>query len=164
MKHYAKKRELLTAVQWTGEMTPEVTEFLQGRAVRFAVVDGRLEFANSRGPGRFVDRPDWIMWSSEGLVPVGDADVRRIYDEVDETGRSIPSTGEEHEAAGREFVLELDALLAAGLKLTREEHAKIFADRDRLVRTMRHLMEDHAWHAERRERARIVSRITKEIL
>lgn len=163
MKHYAKKRETVAAIQWMGELTPEVTEFLQGRALQFSVVDGRLQFANIRGPGRVADRSDWIVWSSEGLVPVGDADVRRLYDEVDAQGRSLPPTDAEHEEAGREFVQALDALLVQGVKLSAEAHPAIFQSRDRLVRTLRHLLEDHASVIERREQRRILSRI-KEIL
>ena len=55
----------------------------------------------------------------------------------------------------KEFVQKLDDLLAASLRLTREEHRAIFRDRDQLVRCLRGLLEDHAWVAARREQARI---------
>jgi len=164
VKHFAKKRETLTAVQWTGEMTPEMKTFLEVNAHSFGVVDGRLHFANSRGPGRIVDMGDWVVLTPEGLIPFGDQDLSALYDEVDEAGRSLPPSEKEHEAAGHAFVQALDALLVGSLGLTREFYPKIFLERDRLIRLLRGLLEDHSWEAARRERARIVSRITKEIL
>ena len=163
MKSYAKKREAVCAAQWTGEMTPELTELVGDRMIS---IDGdrQLVFANAKGPGRFACVGDWLVSSSgEDLTAIGDDQFGKIYEAVDETGRPMPPTDEQHEVAGREFVRELDVLLLAGLKLSREEHPSIFRDRDRLVRTLRHLFEDQAYTAARRERHRIRDTIAKEL-
>ncbi|HSX22858.1 MAG TPA: hypothetical protein VLE97_08815 [Gaiellaceae bacterium] len=162
MKHFAKKSEVVAAIQWTGEMTPDVQAFLQGRAEHSSVSEGRLHFAGGRGPGRAADRGDWIVWSSEGLVPVGDADIKRLYNEVDGNGRPALDAAA-HEAASHEFVQELDAILVEGLRLSQEQHPKIFMRRDKLVRVLWRLMEDHGWNAEQRERERLKKHLIKEL-
>jgi hypothetical protein len=165
MKHYAKKREAVRAVQWTGSMTPEMTALLELQHSVHIDSARQLVFANATGPGRFAREGDWIVSSSgEDFTVIGDEVFRNVYEEVDETARALlPPTDDEHEAAGKEFVQKLDDLLAAGLRLTREEHRAIFRDRDQLVRCLRHLLEDHAWVAARREQARIREKIIKEL-
>jgi hypothetical protein len=158
VKHYSKKREMLGATQWTGEMTPDVTELTGQRKVH---VEGDRQLI--LGNGWYARVGDWIMSTPEGVSVIGDEVFRRIYEEVDETGRVVTPTDDEHEAAGREFVRELDALLVATLRLSREEHPSTFRDRDALVRNLRHLLEDHAYVAVRRELARIRVKITKEL-
>lgn len=158
IKHYAKKRTPIRAVQWNGEMTPEALDLVGERAVR--VDKGQLEW----GRGWEARVGDWIYSTSgEDLAVISDEVFRKVYEEVDETGRAAPPTDDEHEAAGREFVQELDALLLAGLRLAREEHPQIFHNRDQLVRSLRYLLEDHVFIAERRERQRIREKITKEL-
>ena len=81
MKTFAKKREPIRAVQWTGEMTPEITELISGHLI--SIDDGQLTFANAKGPGRFASKGDWIGSSSgEELFVIGDAQFRKIYEEV----------------------------------------------------------------------------------
>ena len=167
MKHYVKKREPIYAARWTGEMTPDVAELIGQRKIQ---VDGdrRLVFDNAKGPGRFVCVGAWIgirqslSSSGDDLTVVSDDVFRKGYEEIDETGRQMP-TDAEHEAAGRDFVRELDVLLIAGLKLSREEHPSIFHERDRLVRTLRHLFEDQAYTAARKERHRIRNKIVEDL-
>jgi len=158
-KHYAKKRESIRTVQWTGEMTSDVAELVGQRKVH---VEGDRQLV--LGAGWFARVGDWIYSTSgEDLSVISDEVFRNVYEEVDETGRVLPPTNDEHEAAGKEFVQKLDDLLAAGLRLTREEHRAIFRDRDQLVRCLRRLLEDHAWVAARREQARIREKIAKEL-
>ena len=158
-RRYAKKREPICAAQWTGEITPDVAELLGERK---AHIDGDRQLV--LGNGWYARVGDWInSTSGEDLSVIGDEVFRKIYEEVDETGRVLPPGDDEHEAAGREFVRELDVILVAGLRLSREDHPAIFRDRDRLVRTLRCLLEDHAWTAERRERQRVREKIVKEL-
>lgn len=158
MKNYAKKRESIVAVQWTGEMTPEVTELIGARIFHVEAMR-QLVFANAKGPGRFVSVGDWIVSSSgEDLGVFGDQVFQTLYEEADETGRVLP-TDDEHEAAGREFVQELDALLIDGLKLSREEHPKIFRGRDRLWNRVRCLLDDERYKASKREQQRVLEKI-----
>lgn len=158
-KHYAKKREPIRSAQWTGEMTPDVAELIGERKAHLDS-DRQLVLGN----GWYARVGDWINSpSGEDLSVIGDEVFRSIYEEVDETGRARPPSDAEHEAAGREFARELDVILIAGLRLSREDHAAIFRDRDRLVRTLRCLLEDHAWAAERRERQRVREKIVKEL-
>lgn len=158
MKHYAKKRESVRAAQWTGEMTPDVAELIGERK---AHIDGDRQLVRSNG--WYARVGDWInSMFGEDLSVIGDEVFRKIYEEVDETGRARPSD-DEHEAAGREFVRELDVLLVAGLKLSRDEHPDIFRDRDLILRHLRNLLEDHAYTAARRERHRIRNQIAKEL-
>lgn len=163
IQSFAKKREAIGAVRWTGEVTPEMTELLGDRSV---TVDGdrSLVFSNDKGPGRFARAGDWICSTSgEDLFVVGDEIFRAVYEAVDETGRSLPPTDAEHEAAALDLMREIDVLLVTGLKLSREDHAGIFRDRERIMRTLRHLFEDQAYTAARRERQRIKDRIVKEL-
>lgn len=162
MKSYAKKRDAVRAVQWTGSMTPEMTELV---GVHKVYIDGdhQLVFSNMKGPGRFAREGDWmISTSGEDLSVIGDDVFRKTYEEVDEAGRARP-TDEEHEVAGQDFVRELDVLLLAGFKLSREEHPSIFRERDRLVRILRGLFEDQAYTAARRERHRIRNKIAEDL-
>ena len=163
MKHYAKKRESVRAVQWTGEMVPKVRALLGERPIS---IDGdrQLVFSNAKGPGRFARMGDWIVsFSGEDFSLVGADEFRNAYDEVDETGRVLPSDAE-HEAAAREFVRELDMLLIAGLKLSREESPDIFRARDRLVHRVRHLLDDERYTSANRERQRIKEKIVKDLI
>jgi hypothetical protein len=162
VKHFAKKSEVVAAIQWTGEMTPELQAFLQGRAEHVSVSESRLHFAGARGPGRAADRGDWIMWSSEGLVPVGDADIKRLYNEVDAAGHAI-ATDEEIDAYYGEFVRKLDAILVDALRLAKDAHPAIWRDRNNLLSMLRHVFEDVRYSAARRELARIREKITKEL-
>ena len=162
MKHYAKKREPICAVQWTGEMTAEMAALLGERTKPF-IKDRELVFSNVKGPGRFARPGDWIVSTSgEDLAVIGDDVFRKDYEEIDETERPRP-TAEEHEAAGQEFMRELDTLLVAGLKLSREEHATIFRERDRLIRTLSGLLADQSYTAARRERHRIRNKIAEDL-
>ncbi len=164
MKTFAKKRDAVRAVQWTGVMTPEMAELVGDQ--HGAHVDGnrQIVFHNPKGPGRFAREGDWLVSTSgEDLTVVGDDVFRTTYEEVDENGRALSSTDEEHEAAGREFVGELDALLVKSLKLSREEHANVFRERDRLLQRLRHLFDDVRYTAMRQERHRIRNQIAKDL-
>jgi hypothetical protein len=81
VKTFAKKREPICAAQWTGEMTPEITELVFGRLIS---IDGdQLIFANAKGPGRFASKGDWIASAAgEDLFVIGDVQFRKIYEEV----------------------------------------------------------------------------------
>jgi hypothetical protein len=163
MKHYAKKREPVRAAQWTGEISTELRDLLGGRVID--VNPQRQLILLNRGPGRVASVGDWICSSSgEDLSVVGDVDFRRSYEEADETGRALPPTSDEHEAAALEFVRALDALLIDGLKLSREGHPNIFHERESLMRTLRHLFEDQRYIAARSERQRIKDKIVKELI
>ena len=160
-KLYAKRREPIHAVQWIGgAKTPELIELLGDRG-HYNADSQQLELGN----GWYARVGDWITSTSgEDLAVIGDETFRKIYEEVDESGRVLLPSDDEHEAAGREFVRELDVILIAGLRLSREDHhPMIFRDRDRLVRTLRRLLEDHAWTAARRERQRVREKIVKEL-
>ena len=165
MKHYAKKRSAVLAAQWTGEMSPEVSAVLGPRATHVEVgADRTLKFAGQQGYGRVAQVGDWIYSTSgEDLSLVGDEQFRSSYEEVDEDGRLARPTEDEHEAAANEFVRELDALLLAGLKLSKEEHPDIFRERERLMRKLRHLFEDQSYNASRRTRREIRERIVKDL-
>ncbi len=164
-KHYAKKRAPVEAAQWRGEMSPDVTAVLELRTSHVKVGDNQaLEFAGHRWPGRIARLGDWICATPDGdLILVGDEEFRATYEEVDMTGSTLPPTDEEHEANARDFVKELDALLVAGLKLSREEHTAIFRERDRLLSRLRHLFDDERYNAARRERHRIRNKIAQEL-
>ena len=159
MKHYAKKRESLRAVQWNGgEKTTDLIELL-GERGHYNADSQQLELGN----GWYARIADWICSTSgEDLTVIGNEVFLKIYEEVDETERVLPSN-DEHETAGREFVQELDALLIEGLRLSREMHPNIFRGRDRLVRRMYSLLDDERYTAARRERQRIKEQIVKEI-
>ena len=159
-KSYAKKREAVGAVQWTGEMTSDVTELVGERKIS---IDGDIHQL-VLGNGWYARVGDWIVSSSgEDLTVIGDEVFRKVYEEIDETARSMPPSDAEHEAAGQEFARELDVLLLAGLKLSREEHPSIFRERERLMCTLHHLFEDQAYTAARRERHRIRNKIAEEL-
>lgn len=159
MKHYAKKRSAVAAVQWTGEITAEVQELIGDRSAQIDT-DRRLILGN----GWFVPVGAWVVSASgEDLFPIGEDDFRQTYEETDATGRARPPTDAEHDAAAREFGRQLDVVLLAGLKLTREEHPSIFRDREQLLRALRHLLEDQSYTAARHERHRIRDKIAKEL-
>lgn len=163
MKSYAKKRAAARAVQWTGVMTPEMTALVGEQHLVHVDSNRQLVFSNAKGPGRFAREGDWIISTSgEDLTVIGDDVFRTAYEEVDETVRATP-TDAEHEAAGQDFVRELDVLLVAGLKLSREEHANIFRERDRLIRTLSGLLADQSYTAARRERHRVRDKIAKDL-
>ena len=91
MKTFAKKREPVCAAQWTGEVTPEITELLGNRLISVDDAES-LVFANAKGPGRFARKGDWIASASgEDLFVIGDAQFRKIYEEVDGTGAISPA-------------------------------------------------------------------------
>lgn len=155
---YAKKREVTCATQWTGEMMPAVMELIGQRKVH--VDNNQLILGN----GWFARVGDWIMSTSgEDLTVIGDEVFRRIYEEVDDAGRAVPPTDDAHDAAIANFVRELDVLLLAGLKLSREDHPSIFNERSRLARSLGRLLEDEAYTAAREERHRIRDKIAKEL-
>lgn len=161
MKGYAKKRDTVRAVQWTGEMSAEMTELVGEHKVS---IDGdrQLIFHNAKGPGRFARVGDWMVSSSgEDITVVGDDVFRTTYEEV-AAGRSTP-TDEEHRVAGQDFVRDLDVLLVEGLKLSREEHPDMFRERDRLIRTLSALLADQSYTAARRERHRIRNKIVEDL-
>lgn len=161
-KLYAKKREPIPAAQWTGTLTPELAELLGDQLIG-ANADQQLMFSSKKGPSRFAIKGQWIAnVPGEGLYVIADDDFRKTFEEVDEAARPMP-TEEQHEDAGVNFVRELDVLLLAGLKLSREDHQAIFTQRDRLVRTLRRLLEDHAYIVARNERHRIRDKFTKEL-
>lgn len=82
MKSYAKKRETVRAVQWTGSMTPEMTELIGERQV-YINGERQLMFSNTKGPGRFAREGDWLMSTSgEDLTVIGDDVFRKTYEEV----------------------------------------------------------------------------------
>lgn len=166
-KRYAKKREPICAVQWLGgENTPELLELL-GQRGHYNSDTGQLEL----GHGWYVRVGDWICSASgEDFAVIGDEVFRSIYEEVDATGRAAPPTENEHgfgvfdgEIAAQRIIRELDVLLLASLKLSREEHPAIFRDRDSILRKLRRLLEDQAYTAARRERHRIRNLIAKEL-
>ena len=161
MKHYAKKRDVMRAIQWTGVMTPDVQELIKGRG-------GTVRFDEQQqlqlGSGWYARVGDWIYsMSGEDLSVIIDEVFSKTYEEVDDAGRVMPPSAAEHEQAGREFVQQLDALLADSLRLSREGHPEIFQRRDQLTRTLRRLLEDHAYVAAQRELARIRNKINKDL-
>ena len=102
MRTFAKKRESICAAQWTGTMSPEITELLGDHLI--SVDEDELVFANAKGPGRFARKGDWIGSSSgEDLFVIGDAQFRKIYEEVDETGRVSDSIAFDIVANGGAF-------------------------------------------------------------
>lgn len=159
MKNYAKKRLLVRAVQWHGgEKTPELIELIGSRGLVNAET-GQLELGN----GWYVRPSDWVMSTSgEDFAVINDETFRLVYEEVESSERAAP-TDATHELAGREFIAKLDALLVAGLRLSREEHKSLFRDRDHLVRALRHLLDDHAHVARQHELARIREKIQKDL-
>jgi hypothetical protein len=161
MKHFAKRREPIVAVQWTGELTPDMTALIGDRLFH---VDGdrQLVFGNAKGCGRFACVGDWIVSSSgEDLTVIGNEVFERVYEEVDDTGRSLPPTDAEYELTSRSFVRELDALLVEGLRLSRKEHPNIFLGRDRLLNRVRCLLDDERYRASYREQRRIMAKIAQ---
>ena len=159
MKHYAKKRTPVRAVQWLGgEKTPELIELI-GQRGQINAVSGQLEL----GSGWHARPSDWVMSTSgEDLAVINDETFRLVYEEVELSERAAP-TGESHDLAGREFVAKLDELLVTGLRLSRGEHAGVFRDRDQLVRALRHLLEDHAHLTRQHELARIREKIQRDL-
>lgn len=91
-RRYAKKRELIRAVQWLGgEKTPELFELL-GQRGHYDAENERLEL----GGGWYARASDWICSASgEDLFVISDKVFRRIYEEVDETGASREAAGVE---------------------------------------------------------------------
>jgi len=150
-RYFSKKRSVLRAVQWTGEMTPAAQKLL----------DQVDQAAHHGGP---LAVGDWICSTTgEDNSVIPHEAFRETYEEVDADGRPAPPTADEHEQAGREFVQQLDALLADGLRLSREKHPDIFQRRNQLTWTLRRLLEDHAYVAAQRELARVRDKIKKEL-
>jgi hypothetical protein len=163
LKHFAKKRESVRAVQWQGEITPDLRELAGDRDLRVDD-DRQLMFANAKGPGRFAGVGDWIVSTSgEDLFAIGDEVFRAVYEEVDRTGLSLSPTDAEVDKSYTEFVQKLDTLLVDALRLSSEAHHGIWRDRTTLLTKLRHLLEDHGYTAARRELARIRDKITKEL-
>jgi hypothetical protein len=162
-KHYAKKRHPLRAVQWLGEITSDLRELIGDHDSR---VDGdrQLVFSNAKGPGRFARVGDWIYSTSgEDLSVIGNEEFLKIYEEVDETGRMLPPSDADHEAAAQDFTGKLDALLVDALRLSPGVHPGIWRDRNALLHALQCLLEDHGYVAARRELARIREKIKKEL-
>lgn len=158
LKYYAKRGDVIRAVQWTGVMTADVEDLIRGR--RDIDAQQRLQL----GGGWHARIGDWIYSvSGKDLSVISDEVFRKAYEEVDDVGHQMPPTADEHERAGCEFVEQLDALLADSLRLSREGHPDIFHSRDRLVRSLRLLLEDHAFVAAQRELARIRAKINMEL-
>lgn len=163
MKHYAKKQVLVRAAQWTGKMTPDVAELVDDQHLISVDHNDQLVFHNSQGPGRFARVGDWLLSSSgEDLTVIGDEQFHKIYEEVDENRRSL-STDEEIEDEAKKLVVALDAILVAGLRLSREGNPDIFRERDRLMHRMRHLFDDVRYTSARQERHRIRNKIAEEL-
>jgi len=147
VKLYAKRRERFCAVQWTGVMTPEVEELLQGRSDR---------------PGGPLSVGDWICSASgEDVWMISDEMFRKTYEEVSATGRPVAPSDADHAAAGEVFTKKLDALLVDALRLSPEAHFGIWRDRNALLSALRDLIEDHGHVAARHERAYICEKIKK---
>lgn len=99
-KHYAKRRENIRAAQWLGEMTPDVAELIGERKAHIEV-DRQLVLGN----GWYARVGDWINSASgEDLSVIGDEVFRKIYEEVDETGRALPPNDDEREDQGASAV------------------------------------------------------------
>jgi hypothetical protein len=159
-KQYAKKREACRAAQWTGNMSEELAELIGQRKVR--VVDDNQQLV--LGNGWFARVGDWIMSTSgEDITVIGDDVFHKTYDEVDEAGRVLPPTDDEHEAAAQSLIRDIDELLVTGLRLTREDQPNVFRARDLVLRKFRLLLEDHTYTVARRERHRVRDRIVKEL-
>jgi len=86
VKHYAKRREPIRAVQWIGgEKTPELIELL-GERGHYNADSQQLEL----GDGWYARIGDWITSTSgEDLAVIGDETFRKIYEEVDAIGQLI---------------------------------------------------------------------------
>lgn len=85
MKHFAKKRTLIRAVQWRGEMTPEMRDLIRERAPNVEHADPL-----NLGNGWEARSGDWIYSTSgEDLAVISDEVFRKIYEEVDETGHTV---------------------------------------------------------------------------
>lgn len=162
MKYFAKKREVITAVQWTGEMTAELQALLGDH---FLTIDEKqqLIFGNAKGPSRGAVVGDWIGSISGEDFPIGDEQLHKIYEEVTETGRALPPTDAEHDAEYQAFMQKLDDLLVTALRLSPEAHPGIWRDRNKIVSTLRDLLHEHAWVAERNERLRIRKMIDEKL-
>jgi hypothetical protein len=113
MKHFAKKREMIRAVQWTGEMTPDVVEMLGDRKTCFHG-DRQLRL----GDGWYACVGDWIctVTVGRGIAVLSDEVFRKVYEEVDAAD----------ETAGRiRLALSLDEVDLVG--------AAVCRDRDRIL-------------------------------
>ena len=159
-KHYAKKRDMLRAVQWINAASWfAVSTLLAPRQVHHNLDTGQLELGN----GWYARPTDWILSATgEDITVLSDDVFRRVYEEVDAQTRERP-TDAEHEAAGKEFVAKLDTLLATGLRLSPDQHPGIFLERNALVYELRRLLEDHAYVVARRELQRLKDKIARDL-
>ena len=155
-KHYASRRAPFRAAQWTGEMTEEARDLVQGHVSN--IDEQRRLFLDN---GRFARAGDWICGPL--LDVVGDEQFREIYEEVAASGRPLAPDDDNHEADFQELVRDLDTFLVEGLRLSHEGCPDVFRIRGGLMRRLRGLLMDHAYVAERRERARISAWISKEL-
>jgi len=77
---YAKKREHVRAVRWTGEVTPEVAAILGSR--EFVIGENRRM---ALGNGWYADIGDWIISDDgEKAVVIGNALFESVYEKVSE--------------------------------------------------------------------------------
>lgn len=163
MKYFAKKREVIAAVQWTGEMTAELKALLGDR---FLSIDEKqlLIFGAGKGPSRAAAVGDWVgSASGEDLFPIGDEQLHKIYEEVTEAGRPLPPTDAEHDMEYQAVLQKLDDLLVNALRLSPEAHPGIWRDRNKIVSVLRDLLHEHGYVAERRERLRIRKLIDEKL-
>lgn len=106
MKHYAKKRGSVQAVQWLGVMTPDVRALIGSReAIIDEEADHRTTVVLPRtlvlGNGWYARVGDWILLSSGAdVVVIGDSVFRFVYEEVDAGGHAVLSIRDEREAVG----------------------------------------------------------------
>ena len=163
MKQYATKRKMIGAVQWTGEMTPEMRDLLGPRSVTWTATSLTL------GNGSIAYAGDWIyqvfLERDDSRVPVDlavmpDVQFCALYEVTD---GSAP-TRETHEENYRVFVDTLDALLVDGLRLSREAHADMFGKRTALLRLLHDLFDDERFLARRSERKLVLDKLSKELL
>ena len=157
MKQYVQKREPIRAVQWLGEKTPELIELL-GEHGHFST--NSLKGTELRlGSGGYVLPGYWICSSSgEDFMVLSTEQLHDRYEEV----HAGPTTQKAHEEAALEFLKQIDALLVEGLKLSPEQHTKVFRDRNRLVDQLRELLTHQTWLGQR-EAQDLRNRIRKEL-
>lgn len=97
IKLYAKKRETIRAVQWTGEMTPSMHKLIGGRDIRIEdvravgwIADREVHVDHARalmlnGTGWFARVGDWVFSASgEDLKVIGNELFLQIYEEVEQ--------------------------------------------------------------------------------
>lgn len=164
MPRFAKKRKYVQAIQWTGEMSAEVTALLGDR--KTSINDNRVL---TLGNGWYATVGDWIMVDEgvEGIAVMSSDGFSQIYERVDEPGELRPTSGptsDEHIADVREFIDAINAILIDGLRLSSESHPRIFHARHELIRKLHGLLDDREWVGARDARQRTKDRIIKEFL